>query len=724
MSTPNQTPTPEQLAQTPQSQAPQAPATTGQWGSIVTGQPPAPTAAPTTQPPVAQTAGQPAQPQAAQGQPPITPHQAHVSLYDRVLRGITGPGQTIVAPDGSLQKTGPSLGKSIVASVVSGLLTPTAYRQGNFGPVVDTQATAANAFKAGQDVVTKNQQDAQKMSDDIQARKLQAVANNVQTFMSYSALAHQQHQDIQGVIDQSQPFLTDLRSYDGDQSDPANKLILVDGGLTMSEALNSDKWGKKLTVNNLVMSGYRDTYDPQTGQTKVEPTFTVINPNGRVSLSQDSVDQLAKINPSLAAAWKANSGDLKLGVSQYHAMMQQLHTVTLVESFAKRADEALGVSDKFDLAAAVRRDKSLMPAIREAEAALSQGGNLSQMLQRIQQSPGSSVIFDAMGLDQDKVSQYIKDQANKDLAAQKVAAEAGKIAEQKAKPITPTTALGIANDPNETPQRRQTAQAVIAGQSTLAGSKAAAVAKVQEPFQLRKQMQEQSLKTGTPEDAGRLLANGDLTLTELKSRGSTPAFIISATNAAKAIDPKYNAQKADAEYKIASNQANTTFFGSANSLLDQGGTLDQLAANYQKLDNTEIPYFNKVEDYLGYQAGTPAMAGFMQTALGVADDYAKVMGGGTGSDTSRLQVLHSFSNAHNPEQMQAAIDAARAAVQSQTRSRIGSNAILQKMYGGTYGSTPPAAAPHQTATPKPQFLAVTKDGKLGYNGTAWVPTGK
>jgi len=604
------------------------------------------------------------------------------------------------------------------------MMTPTAYRQGAFGPIADLQQTSANSYKAGADLADKQQADAQKMSDDIQARKLQAVANNAQTFHNYAALAQQQHQGIQGQIDQNQPFLTDLRSYDGDQGDPANKLILVDGGLTMSEALNSDKWGKKLTVNNLVMSGERKTYDPQTGQTKVEPTYTVINPNGRVSLSQDSVDQLAKINPSLVAAWKANNTDLKLGVSQYHAMLQQLHTVSLVESFAKRADTALGVSDKFDLAAAVRKDRTLMPAINAAENALAQGGDLSQMLQRIQQSPGSSAIFEAMGLDQDKVSAYIKLKANEDLAAQKVAAEAGKIAEQKAKPITPTTALGIANDPNETPQRRQTAQAVIAGQSTLAGSKAAAVAKAQEPFQLRKQMQEQSLKTGTPEDAGRLLANGDLTLTELKSRGSTPAFIISATNAAKAIDPKYVAQKADAEYKIASNQANTTFFGSANSLLDQGGTLDQLSANYQKLDNTEIPYFNKVEDYLGYQAGNPAMAGFMQTALGVADDYAKVMGGGTGSDTSRLQVLHSFSNAHNPAQMQAAIDAARAAVQSQTRSRIRSNAILQKMYGGTYGSTPPAAAPHQTPTPKPQFLAVTKDGKLGYNGTAWVPTGK
>ena len=71
----------------------------------------------------------------------------------------------------------------------------------------------------------------------------------------------------------------------------------------------------------------------------------------------------------------------------------------------------------------------------------------------------------------------------------------------------------------------------------------------------------------------------------------------------------------------------------------------------------------------------------MQTAIGVADDYAKVMGGGTGSDTSRLQVLQSFASAHNPQQMQAALDAARGAINSQTRSRIGSNNILQKMYG-------------------------------------------
>ena len=426
-------------------------------------------------------------------------------------------------------------------------------------------------------------------------------------------------------------------------------------------------------------------------------------------MSADAVAKLSTINPSFQAAFDGANGDMRFPVHQYVAAMNQLNTVKTAESFFKRADEALGVNDDFDLAAAVRKDRTLMPAINAAENALAQGGSTADALQRVQQSPNSSAIFEAMGLDQDKVSQYIKDQANKDLAAQKVAAEAGKIAAQKAKPITPTTALGVANDPNETPERRQTAQAVIAGQTTLAGSKAAAVAKAREPFELRKQMQEQSLRTGTPEDAGRLLANGDLTLTELKSRGSTPDFIIKATTAAKAIDSKYNAQKADAEYKIAGNQQNTTFFGSANSLLDQSGTLDQLATNYQKLGNTDIPFFNKVEDYTGYQAGDPAMAGFMQTALGVADDYAKVMGGGTGSDTSRLQVLHSFSNAHNPAQMQAAIDAARAAVQSQTRSRIGSNAILQKMYGGTYGSTP---APRQVSNRGQQPSHVVPAGAI------------
>src|SRR5208283_5811001 len=144
------------------------------------------------------------------------------------------------------------------------------------------------------------------------------------------------------------------------------------------------------------------------------------------------------------------------------------------------------------------------------------------------------------------------------------------------KPITATTAPNIIADPNSPPELRKRAQSVL---DIINTQKA------------RQTQQEQVLKTGTPDDAGRLLADGDLTLTELKSRGTTPKFIADAVNAANKINPNYNAQKSDAEYRLAGSQQNQTFFGSANSLLDADGTLGQLKDNYAKLQNGQIPLF-------------------------------------------------------------------------------------------------------------------------------------
>ena len=274
----------------------------------------------------------------------MTPHQAHVNLYDRVLRGLYSPSQTIVAPDGSLQRTGPSLGKTILAGVVSGLLTPQQYRQGAFGPVVDSQATAATAFKAGAGCQqTQQQKDAQALVDKQQANKLMAVKNNVDVTHAYAALAQQKHQDLQGVIDSNSSFLKDLDAYDAQQSDPANKLILSKG-LTYQQALASPQWGQgSLTKNNLVMSGQQETYDPETGKTNIEPLYTIINPNGKIKMSADAVAKLSTINPSFQAAFDGANGDMRFPVHQYVAAMNQLNTVKTAESFFKRADEALGV---------------------------------------------------------------------------------------------------------------------------------------------------------------------------------------------------------------------------------------------------------------------------------------------------------------------------------------------------------------------------------------------
>ncbi len=172
----------------------------------------------------------------------------------------------------------------------------------------------------------------------------------------------------------------------------------------------------------------------------------------------------------------------------------------------------------------------------------------------------------------------------------------------------------------------------------------------------------------------------------MKGRSVTPKFIADATNAGLAMarqngEPDWTPQRAEAQFHAAESNQNVQFFGSANSLLDPTGTLSQLKSQHAQLGNTPFPLLNSVKDYLEYQASDPALAGFMQTAIGVADDYAKVMGGGVGSDVSRLQVLKSFANAHSPEQMDAALSAARNAVKSQVAARIGRNRVMQQMYG-------------------------------------------
>jgi hypothetical protein len=209
---------------------------------------------------------------------------------------------------------------------------------------------------------------------------------------------------------------------------------------------------------------------------------------------------------------------------------------------------------------------------------------------------------------------------------------------------------------------------------------------------------QQAIKNGSAEDAGKMLARRLVAPSEIAAR-SNPSFLVQANQAALKIDPAYNAEKAEADFSVARSQQNVGFFGSANSLTNKGGTLDQLEKQYAKLPNGKIPSFNKISDWISAAAGKGPTAGFAQTAVGVADDYSKVMGNGTGSDTSRLQVLQTFSQAHSPEQFKAAVDAARAAVGSQQDARIGDNPILKNMYGsGTASQRTPAPAKPDGAT--------------------------
>jgi hypothetical protein len=220
------------------------------------------------------------------------------------------------------------------------------------------------------------------------------------------------------------------------------------------------------------------------------------------------------------------------------------------------------------------------------------------------------------------------------------------------------------------------------GEAQQAAGKAGAEEKARMPGEMALAAQRQALSQGDPNAAGKLLVNGDATLSELKARGSTPEFIAKTLQAAHQLSGgQYNAQQADAQFQVAKSPANVAFFGSAKSLTDKGGTLDQLAQTAKTIPDNQIPVFNSVADWEKAATGSGPIAKYASQALGVADDYSKVMGGGQGSDTSRLQALNLIGAKLSPAQRAGAIEGIRGAVGSQVQSRVGSNPVLQRMYG-------------------------------------------
>src|SRR5580700_7503301 len=124
MSTNNVTPNPD----APQPQAGTLPAVAPPGvGNAITGSGQPPTAQPTP-------AAQPNPPNAAptipatQPQPAQTPMDAHVSVYRKFLQGFKSPVGSYVDPDGNVKPMNISLGRTVLASVLAGMMSPTQYR--------------------------------------------------------------------------------------------------------------------------------------------------------------------------------------------------------------------------------------------------------------------------------------------------------------------------------------------------------------------------------------------------------------------------------------------------------------------------------------------------------------------------------------------------------------------------------------------------------------------
>jgi hypothetical protein len=229
------------------------------------------------------------------------------------------------------------------------------------------------------------------------------------------------------------------------------------------------------------------------------------------------------------------------------------------------------------------------------------------------------------------------------------------------------------------------------GEVKQAARKAGAEESARMPGEMALAKARQVIQDGDPKSAAQLLINGDVAPSQLIS-SRKPEFAQQAFQMAHDLSGgQWNAQSAEANFKVANSPENVKFFGSAKSLTDPGGTLEQLAQTGKTLPQNQIPAFNSIADWTKAATGSGPIAKYAAQVVGVADDYAKVMGGGTGTDTSRDQVAKLIGAAKSPEQRQAAIDGIRGSVASQINSRIGNNSVLQRMYGNGSQQSAPAS---------------------------------
>jgi hypothetical protein len=331
-------------------------------------------------------------------------------------------------------------------------------------------------------------------------------------------------------------------------------------------------------------------------------------------------------------------------------------------------------------------DAQLPQALQATTQDLVQKGLLdpqhAQAAQQLLQQSGGDPAKIRQGLDQFTktfmAQSQIAEQAHKEAITAQSQAETKKINAS----IDPTSPLYSPSPAAVAMGTAPGAAQIQAGEARLAGQKAGAEAAARQPYEMSLARQRQALSQGDPNAAAQLLVSGDATLSELKARGATPDFIANTLNAAHQLSGgKYNAQTADAQFSVAKSPANVAFFGSAKSLIDKGGTLDQLTEAGKAIPGGLIPAFNSIADWQKAATGSGPIAKYASLALGVADDYSKVMGGGQGSDSSRLQALQLVGAKQSPAQRAASIDGIRGAVGSQTTSRIGNNPVLGRMYG-------------------------------------------
>jgi hypothetical protein len=635
---------------------------------------------PTPQPSAAQPApAAPAPTQAPAAQKP----SLHAKIFDTILKGMSGGGIKIVAPDGSIKTVGgdrASMGKSIVAAALTGLMTPTQYRQTPYGPVIDYSASAGKAMENVQAQRDKAQQQAQGMSDQQQAHKLMTLQNNAKLFQLQMASANMKHAFREQSTAEISDYLKPFNDYNEqrDAGDPNTPDAFLFRAATHEEALQQAKrFG--LTEANLLRDGWKPYVDPQTHEQEWEPTYTAINPALKnIQLSPEVADRLSAMNSQFANIHKTVGGDVKLPVGLYVSALHDYQALQQTQDVVNRLNKTLNGKDAkdIDIAPIVKANRNLMvPALYKIQQAVAaghgpeDGENPANILDVITSNAPS--LLKSLGL-------TTGDAMNKvtELTAKRAAALARAKNEGTDKEVAdPELVNGLVDAATQLPENQRKTVLPILQSKIVTKADAKKAQTTIAGFQKANQSDatRNALAGGSPEEIGKFahnVARGDISqIDKLPSRGDARVKAMNAVHdeavnlgldSTKYTD-SYLKTKADMQNDYAQRKGKTTGaqLASFDGFLGHvGGAMDALGAlKSRTVGLTRQPLVNIASDAVGKQITDSAEWKRWETSLApVRNEISNFLAAGYSPKEDEQKSINTILDKHEtPARIMAAI---------------------------------------------------------------------
>jgi hypothetical protein len=182
---------------------------------------------------------------------------------------------------------------------------------------------------------------------------------------------------------------------------------------------------------------------------------------------------------------------------------------------------------------------------------------------------------------------------------------------------------------------------------------------------------------------GSLMVEGSMDPSQLskRSKNYNQALLEANNYSLQKYGVPFNIAQASTDYKYANQRGTKDVLNMINGMSEKDGSIDIAQRAAQKLPKMDVTSLNKVFNATATQFGSDEQTNFHTAMLGLADEYSKVMGGGTGTDAGRQQGLDILKAGYSKGQIQGAIDIMTKDIDARRRAIVGKNRYLLQEYG-------------------------------------------